>query len=77
MFGRGAGWGIPLAGHTLCVTVGGVVSRPAVIDGQIVDKEHLCLTVTFDHDIIDGAPAARYMQRFKELLESGSGLWEE
>ena len=77
MFGRGAGWGIPLSGHTLCITVGGIVSRPALIGGQIVDKEHVCLTVTFDHDIIDGAPAARFIQRFRELMESGSGLFEE
>lgn len=74
MFGAGAGWGIPLAGHTLCVTVGGLVSRPAIVDGQLREKEYLCLTLTFDHDIIDGAPAARFIQRFKELIESGSGL---
>jgi pyruvate/2-oxoglutarate dehydrogenase complex dihydrolipoamide acyltransferase (E2) component len=77
MFGRGAGWGVPLLGHTLGVTVGGIVSRPVVKDGQLENREHLCLTVSFDHDIIDGAPAARFIQRFKELVESGSGLFEE
>ena len=77
MFGSGAAWGIPLSGHTLCVTVGGIVSRPAVIEGQVVDKEHVCLTATFDHDIIDGAPAARFIQRLRELVESGSGLFDE
>lgn len=76
MFGSGAGWGIPLTGHTLSVTVGGIVSRPAVIEAQIEDREYLCLTVSFDHDIVDGAPAARFIQRFKELVESGSGLSE-
>jgi hypothetical protein len=30
-----------------------------------------------DHDIIDGAPAARFVQRFKQLLESGFGLCEQ
>ena len=77
MFGSGAGWGIPLPGYTLCITVGGIVSRPSVVNGQIENREHLCLTVTFDHDIIDGAPAARFIQRFKELVESGNGLFEE
>ena len=76
MFGRGAGWGIPLMGHTLTITVGGIVSRPVVSNGQLENREHLCLTVTFDHDIIDGAPAARFVQRLKELVESGSGLAE-
>jgi hypothetical protein len=31
------------------------------------------LTLTFDHDIIDGAPAARFVQRFKEFLEMALG----
>jgi len=77
MFGHGAGWGIPLPGHTLTITVGGIVSRPVVNNAQLENREHLCLTVSFDHDIIDGAPAARFIQRFKELVESGSGLFEE
>jgi pyruvate/2-oxoglutarate dehydrogenase complex dihydrolipoamide acyltransferase (E2) component len=77
MFGHGAGWGIPLPGHTLTITIGGIVSRPVVNNAQLEHREHLCLTVSFDHDIIDGAPAARFIQRFKELVESGSGLFEE
>ena len=32
------------------------------------------ITISFDHDIIDGAPAARFTQRLKELIESGYGL---
>lgn len=77
MFGRGAGWGIPVATHTLNVTVGGIVLRPTVANGQIEEREHLCLTLSFDHDIIDGAPAARFIQRFKEIVEEGRGLFEE
>jgi hypothetical protein len=30
----------------------------------------------FDHDIIDGAPAARFLQRFKEIIEEGEALKE-
>jgi len=77
MFAHGAGWGVPLMGHTLTITVGGIVSRAIVINSQINEREHLCLTVSFDHDIVDGAPAARFIQRFEELVESGSGLFEE
>jgi pyruvate/2-oxoglutarate dehydrogenase complex dihydrolipoamide acyltransferase (E2) component len=36
----------------------------------------LNLTVTFDHDIVDGAPAARFVHRLVELVESGYGLSE-
>jgi len=75
MFGKGAGWGIPPANPpTLWVTVGGIGPKPGVVDGQIAIREYLSLTISFDHDIIDGAPAARFTQRLKELIESGYGL---
>jgi pyruvate/2-oxoglutarate dehydrogenase complex dihydrolipoamide acyltransferase (E2) component len=34
------------------------------------------LTVAFDHDIVDGAPAARFVKRLVELIESGYELEE-
>ena len=74
MFGNVAGWGIPLAAHTLCVTVGGIESKPVLHNGELQEREHLCLTVTFDHDIVDGAPAARFIQRFVALVQAGAGL---
>lgn len=74
MFGHVAGWGIPLAGHSLAVTIGGIEAKPVLVDGEIRNHEHLRLTVTFDHDIIDGGPAARFTQRFAELIEAGAGL---
>jgi pyruvate/2-oxoglutarate dehydrogenase complex dihydrolipoamide acyltransferase (E2) component len=77
MYGNGASWGIPIQSQTLGITVGGIVSRPSVNNGQLENREHLCLTISFDHEIIDGAPAARFVQRFKELVTSGNGLFEE
>lgn len=77
MFGRGAAWFIPLSGATIAVCVGSIVTRAAVIDGQVEMRENLCLTVTFNHDIIDGAPAARFIKRFSELLMSSKLLQEE
>jgi pyruvate/2-oxoglutarate dehydrogenase complex dihydrolipoamide acyltransferase (E2) component len=75
MFGHGAGWGIPPASPpSLWVTVGGIGEKPGAVDGQIAIREYLSLTISFDHDIIDGAPAARFTQRLKELIESGYGL---
>lgn len=76
MFGKGAGWGIPINEHTLDLTLGGIVEKPGVIDGHIVIREYLCITMSFDHDLIDGAPAARFTTRLKELIESGYGLPE-
>jgi pyruvate/2-oxoglutarate dehydrogenase complex dihydrolipoamide acyltransferase (E2) component len=73
MFGGGAGWGIPVAYHTQ-LTLGGIATRPAFVDGQVAPREYLCLTLSFDHDLVDGAPAARFSARLKELIESGYEL---
>jgi hypothetical protein len=37
-------------------------------------RDYLSLTVSFDHRMIDGAPAGRFTERLKELIESGCGL---
>jgi pyruvate/2-oxoglutarate dehydrogenase complex dihydrolipoamide acyltransferase (E2) component len=74
MFGKEAGWAIPMPVYTLSVAVGGITEKPAVVDGRIEPREYLSMTLSFDHDIVDGAPAARFTSRFKELIESGYGL---
>ena len=70
MFGRGGGLGI---GHptvqTLTVLVGGRSIRPWVNDGAVVPREILDLTLTFDHNVVDGAPAARFVADLRELIE--------
>jgi pyruvate/2-oxoglutarate dehydrogenase complex dihydrolipoamide acyltransferase (E2) component len=76
MFGKGSGWGIPINDDTIDLTLGGIASKPGVVDGQIAIREYLCLTLSFDHTLIDGAPAARFAQRLRELIESGYGLAE-
>ncbi len=75
MFGKGAGWGIPLPSHALWVTVGGIGEKSEVVDGHVTTREYLSLTVSFDHETIDGAPAARFTGRLKDLIESGYGLF--
>jgi pyruvate/2-oxoglutarate dehydrogenase complex dihydrolipoamide acyltransferase (E2) component len=77
MFGKGGGWGIGYISHTLGVTVGGISERPVVRDGQVVIRECVDLTLEFDHDIVDGAPAARFVNVFKDLIETGSMLNED
>jgi pyruvate/2-oxoglutarate dehydrogenase complex dihydrolipoamide acyltransferase (E2) component len=76
MFGTGGGWAIPVPNHTLQITLGGIAEKPGVVDGEIRIREYLSVTISFDHDIVDGAPAARFAQRLKELVESGYGLSE-
>ena len=74
MFGSGGSWGIPVSNHTLQVTLGGIAEKPGVVKGEVAIREYLSVTISFDHDLIDGAPAARFMQGFRELVESGYGL---
>lgn len=74
MFGTGGGWGIPVPNHSLQLTLGGIGEKPGVVDHRVEVRKYMSVTVSFDHDIIDGAPAARFMQRLKELIENGHGL---
>ncbi len=77
MFGRGGGWGIGfLPTHTLGITVGGIARKPGVYDDRVEVREYLHLTLSFDHDIVDGAPAARFARRLTELIETASVLEE-
>jgi pyruvate/2-oxoglutarate dehydrogenase complex dihydrolipoamide acyltransferase (E2) component len=76
MFGEGAGWGVAPVGHALTVTIGGTVRRPVMVQGQVEEREHACITITLDHDVVDGAPAARFIVQLKDLLACGSGLLE-
>lgn len=77
MFGKGqGGWGVAPLTHGLNLIVGGISWKPAVVDGRIEPREILDLTVTYDHDVIDGAPAARFTRRLVELIEGGYGLGE-
>ncbi len=79
MFGQGTAWGIPQAqNYTLGLTIGGIARKPGLVrsaDGERIEpREFLSLTLSLDHDIVEGAPAARFAGRLKELIESGSIL---
>jgi pyruvate/2-oxoglutarate dehydrogenase complex dihydrolipoamide acyltransferase (E2) component len=77
MIGHGAGWGIPPSSPSICwITIGGIEQRREDADGRIATRDVLSLTVSFDHNMIDGAPAARFTERLKGLIESGYGLSE-
>jgi len=77
MFGEGhSGWGIYPASETLGLVVGSIAWKPGVVDGRIEPRQILNLTVLFDHDLIDGAPAARFVNRLVGLIEKADGLEE-
>ena len=74
MFGPAGGWGIPVTPATLSITVGGFVTKPRYVDGSLQPRELLDLTISVDHAIIDGAPAARFARRLSELIGDCVGL---
>lgn len=75
MFGSVRGWAIGIVPlHTLALTVGGITPRPVVVEGHVVVREVLALTASIDHDIVDGAPAARFLAALQEIVESGRVL---
>ena len=52
--------------------VGRIVARPVVVDEaseQVAVRKMVALSLTFDHRVVDGAPAARFLQRIKHLVE--------
>lgn len=49
--------------------IGRVQEKPAVHEGQVCVRQMMVLSLSFDHRLVDGAPAARFLQRIKELVE--------
>jgi len=49
--------------------VGRILEKPVVIQGEILAGPTLGLSLTFDHRIIDGAPAARFLKTVKDIFE--------
>jgi pyruvate/2-oxoglutarate dehydrogenase complex dihydrolipoamide acyltransferase (E2) component len=69
--------GIPSATPaTLMRTVGGVDDKRVIVDDHTSVRVYLSHTISADHDIVDDAPAVRFTERFKELIERGYGLDE-
>lgn len=56
------------------LAVGSITPTPVVIDGQVVVRNRVKVTLSSDHRAIDGAIAARFLQEVKRLLEEPFGL---
>lgn len=49
--------------------VGRIRAEPSAWEGQISIRQRMVLSLSFDHRLIDGAPAARFLQRVAKLIE--------
>jgi pyruvate dehydrogenase E2 component (dihydrolipoamide acetyltransferase) len=62
----------PIINYPECAIlgVGRIAKRPVVVGDTIVVRETLTLSLTFDHRIIDGAPAAKFLQTLSQMIEN-------
>lgn len=54
--------------------VGRIRKEPVWTDGQFVPRDIISLSLTFDHRIVDGAPAARFLKSLVQALESPAAI---
>ncbi len=71
--GRTVGWILPTRSmHNLQISLGSITKKPRIVRGKVVARDIMHLTVGFNHDVIDGVPARRFMDDLVEHIEKGS-----
>jgi 2-oxoglutarate dehydrogenase E2 component (dihydrolipoamide succinyltransferase) len=51
-----------------------IKERPVVVDGQIVIRPMMYIALSYDHRVIDGGTAVRFLVKVKDLIENPDGL---
>ena len=74
MFIIANGWPVIITPHTLSIALGGLGRKPGVVGKSIEPREMLAVTVSMDHDVIDGAPAARFLHQLNQMYQKCYGL---
>ncbi|MGI6296813.1 MAG: dihydrolipoamide acetyltransferase family protein [Armatimonadota bacterium] len=57
-------------GQSAILAVCRIVDKPVVVNGEVVIKPMMNLCLSFDHRIMDGAPAAQYLARLRDILQA-------
>ncbi len=67
----GVDWGNAILNppESALLLVGRVRQEPVVVEGQVAIRPRMALTISADHRVLDGASAARFLVRVKELIE--------
>ncbi len=75
-FADSGGFVIPFAAGPMAVSfaLGGLATRSTCHDETHEDRHHLAVTVIVNHDLVDGAPAARFVRHLQSLVERADGL---
>ncbi len=75
MFLKGqGGYAIPFSDKTLNIAIGSIKEQAIIRDGQAVVQKVLCTTFLFDHDIVDGAPATRFISGLSKMMSENTFL---
>ncbi|MDO9512949.1 MAG: 2-oxo acid dehydrogenase subunit E2 [Bacteroidales bacterium] len=72
--GNVQGWFIHASVHPLSLGLASVIKKPRVVNNAIEIRDILNITLLFDHDVLDGAPMARFVRDLNRDIEMGWGL---
>jgi pyruvate dehydrogenase E2 component (dihydrolipoamide acetyltransferase) len=76
MYGVDAFQAIVNAPQAAILAVGRIVEKPVAVEGHVVVRPVLTLTVSFDHRVADGARGAEFLETLASLVEQPTGLEE-
>jgi hypothetical protein len=74
MFTSGVAVGVGITPMTVTLCIGSIEKKLALVDGQAIEREVMHMLLSVDHEIIDGAPLARFAERFNKILLDGRAL---
>lgn len=69
--------GTPIINHPECavLALGVIAKRPWVVNGEVVPRDVMTLSLSFDHRIVDGAEAGRFLRYLGDLIEKPARLF--
>lgn len=68
MFSKGRLIAVPISPMTLTLSIGSIDKQPAFQDGALVERDIITLLICADHDVVDGAPLARLIAKFRDKI---------
>ena len=74
MIGKVNGWFIPISVHPICFGISSIIKKPTVFNDKIEIREILKTSILIDHDVIDGAPMARFINDLSKNIENGLNI---
>ncbi|NHJ46278.1 MAG: hypothetical protein FK733_00685 [Asgard group archaeon] len=69
MFIKGQGaYAVPFRDKTLNIAIGSIKDQVALRNGEVEERKILCTTFLFDHNVVDGAPATKFISRLSQIM---------